>query len=146
MPEFRRPESILVIVYTDDLQVLLLKRVAPFEFWQSVTGSLQAGESPAAAAERELLEETGLSADGRLIETGISRTFTIDPRWRDRFAPGITENLEHEFHYRLPMPVDIVINSEEHSEYQWVPDDQATELVWSWTNREALERLRIELV
>ncbi|RLA27835.1 MAG: dihydroneopterin triphosphate diphosphatase, partial [Gammaproteobacteria bacterium] len=31
----RRPESILVVVYTDNADILLLKRSQPFAFWQS---------------------------------------------------------------------------------------------------------------
>ena len=61
VPEHRRPLSVLVIVYTKQGEVLLLRRSRPFDFWQSVTGSLQPGESHAEAAERELREETGLS-------------------------------------------------------------------------------------
>ena len=119
----------------------MLKRVAPFEFWQSVTGSLREGEMPTDAAARELQEETGLIVDDRMIDTGRSRVFTIDPRWRDRFAPGVTENLEHEFQFRVPEPVDIAIETDEHSEYCWAPVNEAIECVWSWTNREALEDL-----
>jgi len=47
----------------------LLQRVNWPEFWQSVTGSLDAGESPEQAAVRELREETGYSAE-RLEEIG----------------------------------------------------------------------------
>ena len=55
---FRRPVSVLVVVFTDAGEVLLLRRAKPFDFWQSITGSLHADESHAQAARRELLEET----------------------------------------------------------------------------------------
>ena len=85
---FRRPVSVLVVVHTDDGQTLLLRRKQPFDFWQSVTGSLHPGEVHSAAAARELTEETGLSQEGSLAYSGVSRQFVIDARWRDRFAPG----------------------------------------------------------
>jgi dATP pyrophosphohydrolase len=139
-PELRRPESVLVVVYTRDRQVLLLRRIAPFDFWQSVTGSLDPDEGALAAARRELLEETGLRAD-RLADPGIERTFEIDPRWLDRYPDGITENLEHEFRLELDSPCDIRIDPTEHSEWRWVPVEEAIDLVWSWTNKEALKSL-----
>ena len=143
--EFRRAESVLVVVFSDDGNVLLLKRSQPFEFWQSVTGSLNVGESHEHAAARELLEETGLKDEGDLYFTGISRQFTIDPRWRNRFAPGTTENVEYEYHYRLRrcVSVTIAISDDEHSAYEWLSISDAIERVWSWTNRKALEHLQI---
>ena len=100
MAGHRRPESVLVVVYTQDRQALLLKRKAPFEFWQSVTGSLDPDEGPLEAARRELAEETGLPAND-LADPGTTRTFTIDPRWLNRYAEGVTENREHEFRLKL---------------------------------------------
>lgn len=138
MKPHRRPESVLVIVYTDDQQVLLLRRIRPFDFWQSVTGSLRENETHAEAAARELAEETGLKAEGVLEYTGISRRFVIDPRWRGKFAPGVVENVEFEWHYRVPTAVDITLSTDEHSEYGWFPLDEAVDKIWSWTNREAL--------
>ena len=141
----RRPVSVLVVVYSEDAKVLLLRRHSPFEFWQSVTGSLAADEVPTDAARRELLEETGLNEEGELYDTGISRQFTIDPRWRDRFPPGVTENTEHEWRYRLPTAMEIQISQGEHSEYCWLPVDDAVKAVWSWTNKEALQDLQASL-
>jgi dATP pyrophosphohydrolase len=123
---------------------LLLRRSRPFDFWQSVTGSLAAGESHADAAARELCEETGLQRVISLAYTGVSRQFLIDPRWRDRYAPGIVENVEFEWHCRVDEPVPIKLSSDEHSGFCWCPIDEATGQVWSWTNRAALKQLRIE--
>lgn len=132
----------LVVVYTDDAQILLLQRHSPFEFWQSVTGSLDADELPCDAARRELFEETGLKEEGELVDTGVSRKFTIDPRWRDRYPPGVTENTEYEWSYRLPSPVEIQISQDEHSKYCWLPIDAAIDAVWSCTNKQALQDLQ----
>ncbi len=143
--EFRRPLSVLVVIYTDDAKILLLKRQKPFEFWQSVTGSLQDGESHAQAACRELDEETGIQVAGNLSYSGTIRTFEIDPRWRYRFAPGTVENVEHEWQLRLPEVVDVMIDANEHSDYQWLPIAAAIDAVWSWTNKEALQELREKL-
>ena len=145
MGGYRRPESVLVLIYVDRSRILLLKRIRPFAFWQSVTGSLDEDETPEETARRELLEETGLEFEGELIDTDTCRVFTIDPRWRDRFAPGTEENIEHEFRYRLPVASDIRLDTTEHSCYRWVDIDNAVDLVWSWTNKAALERLKDEL-
>ena len=140
---FRRPESVLVVVHANDGQVLVLRRSRPFDFWQSVTGSLQPGETHADAARRELFEETGLTDEGQLSWSGVARQFTIDPRWRNRYAPGVVENVEYEWHYTLDAALPVRLSAVEHSEFRWLSRREALATVWSWTNREALETLAI---
>ncbi len=133
----------MVVVYTNDGEVLILKRVKPFEFWQSVTGSLQPAENHDEAARRELLEETGLQNE--LHYTGVTRQFTIDERWRDRFSPGVVENVEYEYMCPLAARQELRLSSAEHSAAKWTDIDDAIATVWSWTNRRALESLKATL-
>jgi len=139
---FRRPESVLVVIHTPARVCLLLERVDPPGFWQSVTGTLGWRESQADAAAREVVEETGLDPAG-LRDAGISRTFPILPAWRDRYAPDVERNLEHWWYLELAAPVDVVLNPAEHARYEWLALEPAIARVTSWTNREALERLRV---
>ncbi|MGB5245110.1 MAG: dihydroneopterin triphosphate diphosphatase [Woeseia sp.] len=141
----RRPESVLVLVYTGGGDVLLLKRHQPFAFWQSVTGSLEPGEDHRRAARRELTEETGFTNEGELYFSGNKRIFEIDPRWRHRYGADDIHNTEYEWRYRLASAEAIRIDRAEHAGYCWMPLANAVDAVWSWTNREALQSLRIEL-
>jgi len=133
---FKRPESVLVIIFTQDSQVLLLKRVHPEHFWQSVTGSLDEGESAIHAASRELTEETGLTATPS--KTVVENCYPIIPAWRSRYAPNITHNHEVVFTVELSKTCDIRLNQFEHSRYVWLPREQAAAKVSSWTNRDAI--------
>jgi dATP pyrophosphohydrolase len=134
---YKRPESILVVIYTAEGQVLLLNRTRPHGFWQSVTGSLERDELPCQTAAREVYEETGIKTD-KIRDCQQQNTFTIRPEWRDRYAPQVTENIEHVFTLQLDTPVDIQLNPEEHSEYRWLPYKQAAEQVFSWSNRDVI--------
>ena len=90
--QFKRPESVLVVVYTRTGKVLMLRRADHPEFGQSITGSFDwADADREATARRELREETGLEAEG-LREWGLTNRYEIFPEWRHKYAPGVTEN------------------------------------------------------
>jgi len=116
----------------------MLRRVDPPGFWQSVTGSLRWGESAAAAARRELQEETGINRE--TLDCGLSNRFPILPDWRRRYAPDVTTNLEHVFRVECPERPAVTLNPLEHDSYRWLPCEEAAALAASWTNREALLR------
>lgn len=136
---YKRPESVLVVVYTLRGEFLLLRRARPATFWQSVTGSLEPGEGPRDAALRELREETGLLTFPReLLDLGRNLRFPILPAWRHRYAPGVHYNREHWFALALPRRRLIRLSPDEHIEHRWLPAGQAAVRATSWTNRDAI--------
>jgi dATP pyrophosphohydrolase len=135
-PGYRRPESVLVLIYTRAGEVLLLQRRTPADYWQSVTGSLEWGESPSAAARRELREETGL--DAPVIDCHRTYTFPIHPAWRARYAPGTATNREHVFRIACTGRPPVRLNPQEHRALRWLPRAAAAALASSWSNRAAI--------
>lgn len=135
---FKRPESVLVVIYTARGEVLQLRRRDPADFWQSVTGSLAEHETPLKAAIREVLEETGLIADDGLVDTSITNRYPIHPAWRHKFAPGVNENTEYVFSLQLPATAAIRLDPAEHGEYRWLPREAAAAAASSHTDRDAI--------
>lgn len=140
---FKRPESVLVVVYTRSGKVLLLQRADHPEFWQSVTGSMEWGdEQPVETAVRELREETGIAVGpAALTDWKTQNRYEIFPQWRYKYAPGVTENTEHFFSLELTSEQTVTLSPGEHSEFAWVSFADAAERVFSWTNRDALHQL-----
>jgi len=139
---FKTPISALVLIHTTDLRVLIMERADKKGFWQSVTGSLEQGETPLQAAIREVLEETGLdTTQYDLQDWQVSNVYEIYPHWRYRYAPGITHNTEHLFGLTLPKSLPIKLAPDEHVQYEWVDWREAAKRVFSWTNVDALKRL-----
>ena len=136
------PVSALVLIHTANLQVLIMERADKSGFWQSVTGSIEHGETPYQAAIREVKEETGLDALAYDFQDWqASNVYEIYPHWRYRYAPGITENTEHLFGLLLPDMLPVTLAPNEHTQYQWVDWREAAKRVFSWTNVDALKRL-----
>ncbi len=139
---YKIPVSVLVLVHTADLRVLLLERADRPGFWQSVTGSQDAGETLLQTAQRELAEETGIVvAATALTDWQRQNRYEIYAHWRNRYAPGVTHNTEHVFSLRLPAAQDIVLAPHEHLNYQWLPWHEAADRVFSWSNAEVIREL-----
>jgi dATP pyrophosphohydrolase len=139
---FRRPESVLIVIYTEGGEFLLLERRRPPGFWQSVTGSLEWGEFADGAARREVAEETGIT-QGVLVNLQWTQVYGILPSFGKVYAPGITRNLEHAFSLRLAERAVVTLSDSEHVGYRWVSGDEAVETVSSSTNRAVIEDLRL---
>jgi len=142
-PGVKLPVSALVIVHTAQLRVLLLERADFPGHWQSVTGSQEPGETLKQTAERELEEETGIDARsyGGVIDWQWSNVYEIFPRWRHRYAAGMTHNTEHAFSLEVPDEIPVTLNPREHLTHAWLPWQDAAARCFSWSNRAAIEAL-----
>ena len=141
MQSFRRPESVLIVIYTATGEFLLLERRKPPGFWQSVTGSLEWGETADACARRELVEETGIT-QGVLVNLQWTQVYEVLPAFGKKYAPGVTRNLEHAFALKLRERVSVALSESEHGQYRWLPAAQAIALASSSTNRAVIQQLR----
>jgi dATP pyrophosphohydrolase len=137
------PVSTLVLVFTPDLRVLLIERADAPDFWQSVTGSQEAGETLVVTANRELCEETGIdaAAHGGLADWNVSNVYAIYPRWRHRYPPGTMHNTEHVFALQVPETVAVRLDPREHRSFVWLPWEDAAAKCFSWSNRDAIRLL-----
>lgn len=151
------PESVLVVIYTADLQVLLLERADKPGFWQSVTGSKDdLHEAIRLTAQRELEEETGFrvaldeaqaQADTSVLpaqclqDWQLTNVYEIYLGWRHRYAPGVSKNTEHVFGLLMPEASVPRLSPREHLQYRWLPYREAADMCFSPSNAEAILQL-----
>lgn len=142
------PESVLVVIYTPELDVLVIERADHPGFWQSVTGSKDRIDEPLAqTAVREVGEETGIAVGGplvpfdSLVDWGEFIEYEIYPVWRHRYAEGVTRNVEHWFGLEVPYRLEIALAPREHTAFAWIPYEQAAARCFSSSNRDAILQL-----
>ena len=143
MAGFKIPESVLVVIYTPQLQTLMLERTDHPGFWQSVTGSLcEAQEALSAACSREVEEETGWrAAQAEFDDWGIEHDYPIYRQWLVRYAPGVTHNHEHVFGLRVTQAFEPRLAPREHTRSKWLDWREAADACFSWTNAQAIRLL-----
>jgi len=142
------PESVLVVIHTPQLDVLLIERVDSAGFWQSVTGSKdRLEESLVDTCIREVAEETGIAIGtpavplAALRDCALVNVYEIYPRWRARYAPGVTHNTEHVFALEVPAGTPVTLAPREHTALQWLPWREAADACFSPSNAEAILHL-----
>jgi dATP pyrophosphohydrolase len=145
--EYKQPRSVQVVIFADkssERHYLLLRRVAGHGgFWQSVTGSLEVGETHAQAAVREVREETGIdSSEDELIELGVINTFEIAPQWREKYAPGVVRNEEVCFALKVDA-CEVLVDAREHDAYVWERYDRAIEMLYWESSKRAFAAARL---
>ncbi|HJV83513.1 dihydroneopterin triphosphate diphosphatase [Noviherbaspirillum sp.] len=154
---YKIPESVLVVIYSANLDVLLIERADKQDYWQSVTGSKDAPDEPLIdTAMREVFEETGIrivdeaSAPARradavplanLRDWGLSNIYEIYPVWRHRYAPGVFQNTERVFGLLVPRDIPITLAPREHVDHLWLPYREAADKCFSPSNAEAILQL-----
>jgi lipoyl(octanoyl) transferase len=117
--------TVSVVPVAEDGRVLLLRRTeVRGGFWQPVTGRMEPGESPAAAARRELREETG--ADVEVVPLDYRHAFALDPAVLGRAGGPLRICEETAFAARLPPGFSARI-SDEHLDHAFVAPDDAVE-------------------
>ncbi|EAU6965848.1 dihydroneopterin triphosphate diphosphatase [Salmonella enterica] len=144
---YKRPVSVLVVIFAKDTKrVLMLQRRDDPDFWQSVTGSLEDGETALQAAVREVKEEVTIDVAAEqltLIDCQRMVEFEIFSHLRHRYAPGVMHNMESWFCLALPHERQVIFT--EHLTYQWLDAAAAAALTKSWSNRQAIEEFVINV-
>ena len=115
-------------------ELLLLRRVPERGgFWQTLTGRIEAGEAPHAAAARELFEETGFAPSLDLLQPlGYTHSFALDPA-----LAGVNPALparpifcrETAFAIRVEPSAEPRLEPREHDAFRWAPLEDALALL-----------------
>ena len=142
MMQYKNNQSVLVVIYAKNTnRVLMLQRQDDPDFWQSVTGTIESGETPKNTAIRELWEEVRLEISENstaLFDCNESIEFEIFPHFRYKYAPNVTHCREYWFLLAMEQEFEPVLS--EHLAYQWVSPEQAIQMTKSSNNAEAIRK------
>lgn len=135
-----RVAQVNVVCYWQDMsdtKILVLKRnTRKGGFWQTITGGIHVGESLEGAAEREVLEETGLT------RTNNSHVFSIGKKYSFPGNDGYTLD-EYVFAFRVDDMAAVKI-SEEHDDSEWLGVEEAKKRLAYENNRMAIDSVYIK--
>ena len=120
-----RTREVFVFVRRGDEFLVLLRSQEQGGYWHGVAGGIEADESPAQAAVRELAEETGLAG----APTDLGRSYVYD---------GVTVSC---FQVEAPSGWEPTLDWE-HDEARWCSCDEAEALLYWPEPREVLRKLR----
>ena len=134
-----RGDQEIVVVVRREGELLVMRRAPErLGYWSLVAGGLEPEETPREAAQRELLEETGLTAEVRDLPIGLSYSLLDDPpAIRARYAPGVETVTVHAFVADAPEGWEPTLDAE-HDLYRWCDLDEAVAQMAYETTRKAL--------
>jgi 8-oxo-dGTP pyrophosphatase MutT (NUDIX family) len=137
-------QSLQVLVYPvkaaeNGWEYLLLHRLASRgDFWQGITGGVEAGEEIADAAKRELIEETGL-VPATIHKIDYSFSYPVAEKWRHLYTEGTKEITEYVFLAQVDDQRVPILDAREHDQWKWCDvEDARSLLIWPG-NVEALK-------
>jgi dATP pyrophosphohydrolase len=145
----RQPINILVLPFRPSaqggLEYAVFRRADMGDVWQAVAGGVESGESPQAAALRELAEETGLT-DAALVVLDAHATVPASffRAYRTEWGPEVYVVRELAFGARVDASQEIVL-SDEHAEVCWMVYEAAAARLAFDSNRTALWELNARL-
>ena len=134
-----RGDQEIVVVVRREGELLVMRRAPErLGYWSLVAGGLEPDETPTEAAQRELLEETGLRAEVRPLPIALSYSLLDDPpAIRARYAPGVERVTVHAFAADAEAGWEPTLDAE-HDVYRWCGLDEALGLMAYETTRDAL--------
>lgn len=120
----RSPREAAIFVSRGD-RYLVCHRT-PQDVWNVVAGQVEAGETFAAAARRELGEETGL--DAAVSDLAFRRTYPVPDDMRALYPSDVTEVTIESFAVEAPDGWEPTLNHE-HDAFRWCTLAEALELL-----------------
>jgi 8-oxo-dGTP pyrophosphatase MutT (NUDIX family) len=134
----RGDQEVVVVVRREGAFLVMRRAPERLGYWSLVSGGVETEETPLEAAQRELLEETGLTAEVRDLPISLSYSLLDDPpAIRARYAPGVEIVTVHAFVVDAPPGWEPTLDAE-HDLHRWCDFDAAVALMVYDTTRRAL--------
>ena len=143
----RAPFQVLIYPYrktTDGrIEYALLKRVDD-GFWQAITGGGEDQETPLEAARRETQEESGIPPTSFFIQLDTIESVPVT-EFRNSPIWGEDIYVIPQYYFGVSAPDIQIVISREHTEYKWIPFEEARQLLNFDGERTALWELNKRL-